>query len=250
MDADLERQRLEFLPGVASKLGWYVYALIDPRDRTVFYVGKGTGNRAYQHARHAGTGGGTLLDDKRGRIRQIHAAGLEVIVEIVRHQLPDEEAAYEVEAAVIDALTHTASSDLKNKVRGHGRDERGWASLDKLRHLEAPRVEIPPELRPAVLIRPNRRYRYGMDEVAMWEITRGWWGMRRRDYRYAFCVHTGIIRGVWRVTGWDPASDWAPKKRRALVGEPAPELWPSYVGGWVGHLLPAKGGQLPFTVLL
>jgi hypothetical protein len=52
------------------------------------------------------------------------------------------------------------------------------------------------------------------------------------------------------VTGWDPRSDWQPGKRRALLGEPADDLWSSYVGGSVGHLLPAKGGQVPFTVLL
>jgi len=246
---DVERQRLEFLPGVASKLRWYVYALRDPRDRTVFYVGKGVGNRAYQHARDAGVGGGTILDDKRGRIRQIHGAGLEVIVEIVRHQLEDEKAAYEVEAAVIDALTHVESSDLKNKVRGHGHSERGWASLDELRHLAAPQVEIPAELRPSVLIRPNREYRYGMDAEAMWAKTRGWWKMQKREYQYAFCVHAGIVRGVWRVTGWDADSNWSSGKRRALVGEPAADLWVTYVGGWVGHLLPARGGQIPFTVL-
>jgi hypothetical protein len=88
MNLDVEGHRLEFLPGVAGKLGWYVYALRDPRHQTVFYVGKGKGNRAYQHARHAGAGGGTLLDDKRGRIRAIHAAGLQVIVEVVRTSFP------------------------------------------------------------------------------------------------------------------------------------------------------------------
>ena len=193
--------------------------------------------------------GGTLLDDKRGRIRAIHDDGKQVIVEIIRHQLPDERAAFEVEAVVIDALTHCTRSDLKNKVRGHGHDARGWAGLDELRHLEAPKAEIPADLRPALLIRPNRKYRYGMDADSMWEATRGWWKMRRRDYRTAFCVHGGIVRGVWRVSGWDPDSDWRPGKRRALVGQPAEDLWPSYVGGWVGHLLPAKGGQVPFTVL-
>ena len=75
----------------------------------------------------------------------------------------------------------------------------------------------PADLRPALLIRPNRKYRYGMDADSMWEATRGWWKMRRRDYRTAFCVHGGIVRGVWRVSGWDPDSDWRPGKRRALV---------------------------------
>ena len=82
-------------------------------------------------------------------------------MEIVRHKLPDEAAAYEVEAAADDSLKASRRSELKNKVRGHGRDERGWASLDRLRHLEAPPVEIPAELRPAVLIRPNRQYDTG-----------------------------------------------------------------------------------------
>jgi len=90
---------LEFLPGVASKLRWYVYALRDPRDGTGLHIGKGKGDRAYEHARHAGADGGSLLDQKRGLIREIHVAGREVIVEIVRHQLADERAAYEVEAA-------------------------------------------------------------------------------------------------------------------------------------------------------
>ena len=218
-----------------------MYALRDPRDDSVFYIGKGKGNRAYQHARHAAVGGSSLLDTKRELIREIHDAGREVIVEIVRHQLADERAAYEVEAAVIDALLHCTSAGLKNRVRGHGRDERGWASLDALRHLAAPPIEIPSELRPAVLIRPNRQYRYGMSVDEMWEITRGWWGMRRRDYKYALCVHAGIVRGIWRVSGWDPDSNWAPRSGAVSLVSQLRIFWSTYVGGWVGGYLPAKG---------
>jgi hypothetical protein len=46
-------ERLEFLPGVAEKLRFYVDALVDPRDRRIFYGGKGKGDRVYQHARNA-----------------------------------------------------------------------------------------------------------------------------------------------------------------------------------------------------
>ena len=33
----------------AKKIGFYVYALVDPRTNKVFYVGKGKKNRWYDH---------------------------------------------------------------------------------------------------------------------------------------------------------------------------------------------------------
>ena len=40
-----------FSVDVANKLGNYVYRLIDPRDFQTFYVGRGVGNRVFQHAK-------------------------------------------------------------------------------------------------------------------------------------------------------------------------------------------------------
>ena len=40
-----------FSADVVSKLGNYVYRLIDPRDFQTFYVGRGVGNRVYLHAK-------------------------------------------------------------------------------------------------------------------------------------------------------------------------------------------------------
>jgi hypothetical protein len=121
-----ERDPLAFLPGAAEQLGWYVYALRDPRSGEVFYVGKGIGNRVYQHARHAKKLTGETSERlKLTTIHSIHNAGLDVGVEIVRHRIPDEQSAYEVEAAVIDTLG-LLGSDLTNLVGGHG-TERGPA---------------------------------------------------------------------------------------------------------------------------
>jgi len=38
-----------FPPEVFEKLGYYVYRLIDPRNGETFYVGKGRGNRVFDH---------------------------------------------------------------------------------------------------------------------------------------------------------------------------------------------------------
>lgn len=58
----------------------YVYHLVDPRSGDVFYVGKGRGDRMWQHDFEAARG---LLTEKCERIREIWAAGHEVERRIV-----------------------------------------------------------------------------------------------------------------------------------------------------------------------
>ena len=94
-----------FPPGVAEKLKYYVYRLIDPRNGETFYVGKGKGNRVFAHVRDELK----MLDDdedaielKLKRIREIRGAGFEVAHVIHRHGM-DAKTAFEVEAALIDA---------------------------------------------------------------------------------------------------------------------------------------------------
>lgn len=84
-----------FPPEVLEQLGYYVYRLVDPRDGATFYVGKGTGNRVFQHAAEAlGENADTL---KIGRIRDIRANGASVQHVIHRHGLTEKEA-FEVES--------------------------------------------------------------------------------------------------------------------------------------------------------
>ena len=101
-----------FPTGVAERLKTYVYRLIDPRNGETFYVGKGRGNRLFEHVRE-------MVDsddpgNKVRRIREIRNAGFEVAHVIHRHGL-DEKTALEVEAAMIDAYP-----GLTNAVVGIG----------------------------------------------------------------------------------------------------------------------------------
>lgn len=83
--AGLPRLRL------ADCTGRYVYVLIDPRSDRIFYVGKGTGDRARQHEREAALDRG-VNEAKRATIRSIHADGLRAVIGIVGSGLTESEA--------------------------------------------------------------------------------------------------------------------------------------------------------------
>ena len=83
---------------------YYVYRLIDPRTFETFYVGKGSGNRVFQHSKDAEKLISKKLGDKDDeislkikQIKDIKATGKEVICLIHRWGLTEDEA-YEVES--------------------------------------------------------------------------------------------------------------------------------------------------------
>jgi len=111
---------------VEERLGFYVYAYIDPANGEIFYLGKGKGDRALAH-----------LSDrsetrKVARITRIRASGQEPLIDILVHGLPSEEAALRIEAAVIDAI---GCDRLTNEVRGWQSGKVGRMPLIELVHL-------------------------------------------------------------------------------------------------------------------
>lgn len=69
-DAQYNGNSDEFIP----LLPYHVYVLIDPRDETIFYVGKGKGERALNHVtevKQLTAKGNTLESAKHRRIRDI-----------------------------------------------------------------------------------------------------------------------------------------------------------------------------------
>ena len=116
MDQDrMEQSENEsFSAEVIHKLKTYVYRLIDPRNGETFYVGKGQGNRIFQHARAALNPGKDedAEDLKFKRINNILAAGLNIVQVIHRHNIERERVALEIEAALIDAYPGLANKNL------------------------------------------------------------------------------------------------------------------------------------------
>ena len=183
-------------PYVGERLGFYVYLYIDPRTGEPFYVGKGQGERALAHL------GDETESEKVARIRAIKAAGQEPRIDILVHGLPSEDAAFRIEAAVIDAI---GPHKLTNAVRGWGTGKVGRMPLSELVALYgATPVEV---THPALLIRINQLYHYGIDAAELYDITRGVWklGPRRVRAAFALAVFHGVVREVYEIEAWHAA---------------------------------------------
>jgi hypothetical protein len=182
-----------FPPAIFEKIGFYVYLYIDPRDESIFYVGKGQGNRAFSHLKDKNESA------KVQRIREIEEAGMKARIEILVHGLKDENAALKIEASIIDLLR---PETLTNVVRGYESRYHGRMNVEQITGLytqgEAKITE------PTMLIRISRLYRHTMSPADLYEATRGYWrlGSERNNVRLAMAVYDGIIREVYEVETW------------------------------------------------
>ena len=92
----------KFSKETSEGLQYYVYRLIDPRDGQAFYVGKGKGNRVFDHAsQQMEISNAPDVDEdetslKLRTIGEIRAAGLEVLHIVHRHGM-DDKTSFEVE---------------------------------------------------------------------------------------------------------------------------------------------------------
>jgi uncharacterized protein len=185
----------EFPKSIHDQLKYYVYLYIDPRDDSVFYVGKGNGNRAFAHL------GDESENVKVARIREIRNSGLQPRIEILVHGLETDEVAKKIEASVIDLLK---IGNLTNLARGYESREYGRMSTEQIVATYAPdKVELQDTL---ILININRSFRYGMPKIELYDATRSAWlvGEKRGRAKYALAVYQGVIQEVYEIRGWYP----------------------------------------------
>ena len=195
---------MKFSKSTKEHLGFYVYGLVDPRDKQIFYVGKASANdRAFSHLKVKSS-----ESKKQKAIDEIRAAKLEPIVEILRYGLESEKVALEVEAAIIDAI---GLENLTNAVRGHG-VERGrlFASEVERLHGSEP-VHIGSITDPCMLFFIHNTYSPTLSEQELYDSVRQFWHQVSEQTRMNLThpVALGVVEGVvvrsYSIAGWYPA---------------------------------------------
>ncbi len=221
-----------FAPEVAARLRTYVYLLVDPRTGRTFHVGRGKGDRCFRDLATLRASTGESAD----RVRAVEAAGREVRVDILRHGLSGEEAKL-VESVANDALGLTPAR------AGAGPGQR--LAADRLASALARPARFK-RSHPVVLLRLTG----GEDDPRSqrWRIGRRWADTTDpRAPGWAVAVADDLVRGVYRIDGWDPTGEPSdPATRYALRGEPDPELERRYRGRSVAAYR-GTGSQPPVT---
>jgi hypothetical protein len=116
---------------------YYVYELVDPRNDSVFYVGKGSGDRAYQHERNVRSGS---LRYKRinpklfNKIAKIIGMGFAIVVRVVEQFQNEMDAlAYEKQRIAqfgLDQLCNLTPGGVGGDTFTHGTNK-----ADKCKHM-------------------------------------------------------------------------------------------------------------------
>jgi len=222
-----------FPPGVASRLGSYVYLLVDPRSGRPFFVGRGRGDRCHRHLQAAratpSAGDPASKYPVLDRIRAAEAGGRPVRVEILRHGLTPTEADL-IEVAVADALGLGQETRLGSQ-RGPAIEV--GAALAKRAKIKRVHQVVLLRVGPHGAPVEYDAARHG------WRIGRRWIDTAAiRSPRWALMVAGDLVETVFRIDGWEPTPGAAGAVERfSFVGTPDPELDARYAGRSVAAYL-------------
>ena len=201
---------------------YYVYALCDKRNHIPFYIGKGQGDRMWQHEKgyaeelknNASSDIDSLKKELSAKHMKIQELGENVEKIIIKWGLTEDEA-FMAESALINLLNYTQGV-LTNIVNGHASQKEKTSlihSTAAMNEVEFYNLCCKPEviytdikynclfininvLYPECLKEPIKKRPWAIKET-----TRGCWvvGQSRKNPEYLFAVYQSRICGIYRV---------------------------------------------------
>jgi len=206
-----------FSIATVEKIGYYVYCLYDPRDKKIFYIGKGKGNRVFYHMK--GAIEGSQKNEKLDTIREMIKNNTKVGHYILRHGLKEKEAV-EIESCLIDMLAFEEFkklSKLTNIVSGLHSWDRGIKKVNEIEALYVAKPIYDNQIRHKILIiNINKTYRPG---ISPYEATRKSWKLdinRAKNAEFIISEYKGIFRAIYKANKWFRTAD---NKRWYFKGE-------------------------------
>lgn len=247
---------------------YYVYGLIDPRNKRIFYIGKGRGNRVFEHEREC-LNNANSEKLKLQTISEIKNAGLEVEKVIINFNLSEEEA-FAAEASLINAFNYIGNMNLTNIIAGHHSAEA--LSVERFEKIYgATELDVKDIKHRILVIKINRLYQRNMDEKALYDTVRGIWKVSKEKIKcieYVFGVYNSLIVAVYKPSAWfvcKDAKDKLPRKDIILTsqtenrlffvdeeyekGTPYDENQQFYIGKSIAGLKLNQSAQNPITYL-
>ncbi len=209
MDQFSEKTKL-FLENPSGKSAdsdhkYYVYALIDPEDNKIFYIGKGCGDRVFAHekeAKHYSKLEEQIERQKIDRINQIKEAGQDVIRVIIHYGLTGEQA-LSAEAALISAFQQQGYN-LTNLVAGYGGDEA--ITVEEFDRAHGAEILSQNDIKHRIMvIKINKLYNPNMSKEELYDAVRGCWRAnlnRAQSVDYVFGVYHSLVVAVYKPTQW------------------------------------------------
>lgn len=223
----------------AERLKFYVYALIDPRNDRIFYIGKGTHNRVFDHAGVVSKHDELMPTGRKIElIHEIIDAGYSVKHLILRHGLTEDQA-FLVEASLID-FANIQGQDLTNEVVGKGSIKFGTMSAQEIMQTyNAPPLEKLHHN--AVIININKTYERASGGTDVYNATKEAWvisAARRKSLQLVLSEYRGVIVEVFEIHSWYQCkADLGKPERWGFQGSVADEqLRNLYINKSIQHL--------------
>lgn len=186
---------------------YYVYGLVDPRNDKIFYIGKGTGNRVFQHVAETKKNPESEKE-KLQTIKNIENDGYQVKHIIINFGLTEKEALAS-EASLINLMEYSSADSLKNIVAGH--HSVGCLSAEEIEKKYGAEFLLPEDIKHKILvIKVNKLYNRHMSDREIYDIVRGVWRAsitRASKVEYVLGVYHNLVVGCYRPEKWYRISD-------------------------------------------